>query len=376
MNTRMLTIAGKRRENPIAFVSLNDFEHHDAGATDPRAVLEQPNTSLYCLDHQNKRAIFVVTSPGVNLSEAPFYYQAQYQHAQSVIAVPYETLHELVDDVHVDPERMIFIYSVGRCGSTLVSRAFSQAESVTSFSEPDVYSQILMLHQNGGATRTDVSALIRSCTRVMCAAAVQSEGSTAWALKFRSMGIQLADFFSESFPQAKVVFLYRHIDTWSRSAARAFHFNPAEQQVPSSLQEVFTQINPFVASYTAKGVAISSLELSTCVWLSAMEEAVALQRQGQPMFCARYEELKAAPQELLDAMFRYCGVSASSKNAIEKVLQEDSQSGTSLSRDNAQKSGFELQERHLATVHRLIGELSKNVTPDLVLSGTFRLAGA
>ena len=121
MNTRMLTIAGKRRENPIAFVSLNDFEHHDAGATDPRAVLEQPNTSLYCLDHQNKRAIFVVTSPGVNLSEAPFYYQAQYQHAQSLIAVPYETLHELVDDVPVDPERMIFIYSVGRCGSTLVS---------------------------------------------------------------------------------------------------------------------------------------------------------------------------------------------------------------------------------------------------------------
>ncbi len=375
MDARILTIEGKLRPSPTALASLNDFAHREGEPISPCIVLEQPNISLYCLDHENRRGIFVETAPHVDLSAAPFYYQAQYEAAQRLIAVPYDLLHELASEVRIDPRQIVLIYSTGRCGSTLVSRAFSQADSVVSFSEPDVFTQILTLREPDGSTNAEVGKLVHSCTKVMCASGAQG-GASAWALKFRSFVIELGDLFYRNFPEAKVIFLYRNAEAWARSSARAFHlFDPQMALILPLLQQAFIRLVPLVAEYTAKNTAtISPMELLTCMWVSVMERCLELQRQGVPMFAARYEELQTAPRETLAAMFGYCGVSASTSEAIESVLQRDSQEGSSLSRASAQESSSELTQQHLMEMHQLMREYSPTLTPDFIVPNTFRPA--
>ena len=57
----------------------------------------------------------------IDLLQAPFYFIAQYEAAQRVIAVPYDTFHALARKIEIDPKRILLFYSTGRCGSTLFS---------------------------------------------------------------------------------------------------------------------------------------------------------------------------------------------------------------------------------------------------------------
>jgi hypothetical protein len=144
MEARSLIIEERRREAGIALVSPSDFRVRDGGAVDAGIVLRQPNLSLYCLDFENRQALFVETPPECDLSRAPFMYQAQAEAALRLIQVPFEALDRLAEEVAIDPARLILIYSVGRCGSTLVSHAFNEVEGVESLSEPDVFTQMLV----------------------------------------------------------------------------------------------------------------------------------------------------------------------------------------------------------------------------------------
>jgi len=72
MGAQRLMIESKQRDKPIAMASLNDFKYDHADEINPRVAVEDPTVSLYCLDHAQRRAIFVQTAPGVDLSQAPF----------------------------------------------------------------------------------------------------------------------------------------------------------------------------------------------------------------------------------------------------------------------------------------------------------------
>ena len=375
MCTRILTIVGKQRPHPLALVSLDDFQYHEGEAIDPRIVLTRPTISLYCVDPLTQRAIFVETAPDVDLSASPLYYQAQYRAAQRLIAVPYDTLHELASVVAVDSCRLIFIYSVGRCGSTLVSHLLNQAIGVVSLSEPDVYTQLVTQRTADGRHDSELRALVRSCTQVICAAIARSHGASTWALKFRSFVIELGDLLYDNFPEAKVIFLYRHAEPWARSMARAFHvFDPEVGPLLSALQPLFPRGIPAVAVPTVKDPAgLSPLALVTYLWVSVMERCLDLQRQGVSMFVARYEDLHVAPHVVLDALLAYCQVGARDVGSIERVLAQDSQAGTSLSWEDVQASSTELGAEHVADMHRLMRAYAPILTPDFVMPQTFRL---
>src|ERR1051325_7084918 len=137
MEARVLHIKEKLKTVAPGLVGRSNFKLRAGGTFDPRNLLRDPHFSLYCLDFENRQALFVETPPECDLSRAPFLYQAQYDAARRLIQIPYETLHRLAAEVVLDPSRLILIYSVGRCGSTLVSHAFNEVEGVESLSEPD-----------------------------------------------------------------------------------------------------------------------------------------------------------------------------------------------------------------------------------------------
>src|SRR6185503_4627513 len=154
---------------------------HEGESVPPEVVLTDPDISLYCLDDENRQALFVQTPAGVDLLRAPFYYLAQYQHAQRLIAVPYDTLHRLADEL-AEPGNLVLIYSVGRCGSTLISQALKAVDGLLSYSEPDVYTQIAMLRHRNRSRDEEYLRLIGSCTRIL-----RRDASTM-VLKFRAGG--------------------------------------------------------------------------------------------------------------------------------------------------------------------------------------------
>ncbi len=374
MGAARLTIDAKVRNYPTEIANLSHFQYHEGEAIDARAVVEEPTISLYCLDHANQRAIFVETPADSDLARAPFYYQAQYDAAKALIAVAYDTLHQLASDVVVDPHRISLLYSVGRCGSTLVSRALSQADGIYSFSEPDVFTQLSAGRAADGSNDAQVSSLTRDCMNIMCAAA-QSGGATAWSFKFRSVGVELGDIIYRSFPEAKVIFLYRHADGWAKSAARAYRIYdigvPAGQPRTTAR---YARLNPAIRAYMATHTTLSPIEILSWMWVSRMDRCLDLQQLGVPMFCMRYEDVQAVPRQMLSAMFAYCGLTVQDATRIAHVVAQDSQAGTSLSQATLQDSTKILREADLVELHGLIQQFSPRLTPNIVVPHTFRPA--
>ncbi len=95
MTGQYLTITGKHRQMTGFHASLADFTVTASDAVSADIVRTSPNISLYCLDDAAKQAIFVELPPDVDLAKAPFVYQTQYERAQRLIAVPYDTFRQL-----------------------------------------------------------------------------------------------------------------------------------------------------------------------------------------------------------------------------------------------------------------------------------------
>jgi Sulfotransferase domain len=370
MDAYQLSIEAKIKIMPFGIVSLDDFQYRAGNALDPRVVIEQPNISLYCLDHQNQRAIFVETPPTVDLLQAPFYFQAQYEAAHQLIAVPYGTLHALARAVQIDPARIILVYSTGRCGSTLISRVFDQATGVASFSEPDVFTQLVMLRAAGHSNDAEMSALLHDCLRVMCANTRHS-GAQSWAFKFRSYVITLSELLYEAVAEAKVIFLYRNAETWAKSFTRAF--GPGDDALASLVQQSHRWLVPLVGAYIATHTEpISYPEFLACMWLSSMQDCLKLQRQGASLFCARYEDLTAAPHEVITALFAHCGLSLPAPALLDHILAQDSQAGTVAAQAALQEAARRLTAHEIAELDRLIRTYNPTLAPDVIVPQTFR----
>ena len=102
----------------------------ESGRTADHSRMFDPDVSPYCFDFV-ERTLWCVSTP--NIAGATFLYQAQRQFARSVIKVPYDALPEA-------PASPTLIFSIGRCGSTLLHKAF-EAAGVRTVSEPDYFRQ-------------------------------------------------------------------------------------------------------------------------------------------------------------------------------------------------------------------------------------------
>lgn len=171
------------------------------------ALLTTPNLSLYSFDDDTRRAVFVETSPEVDLSAAPFYYLAQKEHAQRIFTVPYSVFNALAAEL-LDPTQLILLYSVGRCGSTLLCRALGELGNVTTFSEPDAYTHIAGMRPPDSSRDQELTELARSATRFLSLnTAAIHEG--IFLLKFRSWCTEVADLLHGACPDAHALFLAR-----------------------------------------------------------------------------------------------------------------------------------------------------------------------
>ena len=148
--------------------SLDDFHLREVETNEDlcATVAENRHLSPYCLDYLNRHMIFAETPPEIELSARPFYYQAQYEAATRLIAIPYDRVHEIAARAHGRAANPVFIFSVGRCGSTLMSKMFGRLDATYSLSEPDVFTAINYLHGEGRLIENEAIQLLASTVRV------------------------------------------------------------------------------------------------------------------------------------------------------------------------------------------------------------------
>ena len=162
MKARILHIEDKVKQGEVDLASLGAFRYRPGAEIDARTILHQPQVTLYCLDDEHGQAVFTEAPPGVDVSQEPFLHRTQYLKAQRLLSVTYGTLHEMADAVGDGFESLIPMYSVARCGGTVMSRAMSRLDNVLSLDEPDVYNNIVMMRPRNGRRDAELVHLLRS----------------------------------------------------------------------------------------------------------------------------------------------------------------------------------------------------------------------
>lgn len=351
MAANLLEIKERKRQNPFLPADPNDFEFEVGESVDPQIVVTEPRITLYCLDHANQRALFVETAPGVDLSQAPFFYHAQYENTVNLYGVSYDTLHELAGKITLDGNRLIFVYSVGRAGSTLVGAALNAVDGVAGISEPDVFTQLVQLRDFGGSNKAEISALVNSCMKLQCKPTEQIPYPVAWAVKFRSYSIELGDLLHEHFPDSKNIFLYRDAESWTQSAGRAFVEDADSVETRTFFQGWFSTLVPSIAKHVSEnGPLLSIAVLGVHSWLAVMERYLELHDKGVPFMAFRFDDIKAAREEAVKKIVEYSGLSNVDMEAVYKSLERDSQADSPIAQEILAGRDFKLSDQHRADI--------------------------
>lgn len=327
-------IMAKRRPTPFGLVDIRDFELQESGQMRSAGdILSNPHIALYALDFENGQAVFVETRPEADLSQAPFYYHAQYENALCVITVSFETMVQLAQSVKVDDSKLIFIYSMGRCGSTLASKIFAQVPGVINMSEPDVLTQLVPARFMQPDKQDEIKMLLDASIRLLC----KTPAQTAWVIKGRSWIIELSDWLHELYPQAKSLYLYREAESWVKSNLSAFvdETRTSPEQLHQYEDEVRGWMQLFVPLIARHdpNQHLSGTGLTSLMWLANMERYTELHQAGVEMLAIPYPNWKLDPRRTALSMMDYCGCRPADLTAVEETLAKDSQAGSAVSQD-------------------------------------------
>ena len=345
-------IVDRPQDANIRRANISNFRLREIEQLPAENILAAPQITLYSLDFENREAVFVETPANVNLSQAPFYFHTQFEKATRVLTMPFETMIQLAKFVTIEDNRLIFIYSVGRCGSTLASQIFAQIPGVINISEPYVLSQLVIARNKKSATDEEILSLLEAAIYLLC----KTEADTAWVIKGQSFTVELGDWLHKLYPHTKNLFLYRHAETWLQSGLRAYgggvEATDEERKArDKQRREILGPLVPLIAQYDPDQPLSHAVALSL-MWLRAMERYIQHCNMGVEMLAIRYDSWRSAPHKTAEAMLNYCQCKPADMTAIDDALNRDSQAGTRLSREALEQRDRVITELELDELHR------------------------
>lgn len=367
MSIEVYEISGRRERFTGALANVNDFCYNRGmnGMTDDTTIddaspittigteqfLHNPQFSLYCFDNTLTRAVFVELPAGIDFTQMPFVYQAQFDYALRVVTVPIETF---VDLAHTLPAVLqpIFVYMSARSGSTLVNNALNASGVVASLSEPDAVTQLVHFRKQCAkpgtiscVTDETLSSLADSSLRFLFRQGEQVGGTPrlAQAVKPRSEGVRMMDLFQQTFPQAHNLFLYRDALGWVNSFHRIFtklhHGERLAIDEWQALYESFlhTDLSHLRGYLPPKKTHLSLAEQLILWWIAIMEWYLEQKQQGMPVLAVRYDSLNRHKTATMQAIFDYCNLPPANVEPALGAFAEDSQVGTVAEREEADR---------------------------------------
>ncbi|PCJ19661.1 MAG: hypothetical protein COB04_05665 [Gammaproteobacteria bacterium] len=332
--------------------------------------------SPYCLDDKRRCMLFIETEEGIDLLNAdPFFYEAQRDHAIRIYAVPYGSLGLLADLLANPPSQQhqqeqeqeqqqqqshpthkvkpVFLHSTGRCGSTLLSQLMDSVKGVISISEPDFYSQAMILSNTESDRDEELKQVLNSCTRLLSYhLSCTHKNSTLHLIKLRSWTIFGARLLEWQQHKARHLFLYRQPLPTINSFLNAY-FSKRQYQfwrrfkldtvllsvlgsIPWTSQTLGATVPLFNHPDYSRNGRQDAAQYFTLQWLSHMSAAEKIKRDHPQFFAEfiRYEELKENPSALLEQiMSELQGDNYQFSNpdqGLDAILSRNSQQGSRM----------------------------------------------
>ena len=377
MNASKLHIHARHREHMGVVVSLADFHWTEGEAIDTGSLVHDPRFSLYCLDHAGRRAVFAALPADVDPLGAPFMYQAQFDQAEHLVALPYPEFLRCAERMPA-PSNLLCLHNIGRCGSTVLCHALNEIDGVQSFSEPDSLTNFI---GPAALPEAEQRQLLRACVTWLCRPATIG-ANTHCVFKFRNQAAGIMERYVCALPEAQHLFMYRNVIDWlasfyrlrvkrgvrptRHSRAQIIEQQAAYYQCPA---DEFERIAPpEIASYF-------SLEGRALGWIYMLGRYLELIESGADIAALRYEDLGAHRDALLAQVIGMMGLPASSLTSALRAFESDAQAGTMFARDQGQGNTVRLPAEMQATVRRILAAHGEGWRADLILPDTIAVPG-
>jgi hypothetical protein len=242
----------------------------------------------YCLDFLRLRAIYVGGVDAKAAQAAPFYYLYLRRNAKRVVSVPWE------HGALVGGRAPIFLFSPGRCGSTLLSRILSGA-GIANVSEPDFFTQATtaIAASPFNPLRPAIGAVGAAMGADLAAALDPAQSPV---VKLRAESCRAPQLLVQP-SERRTIFMTRRFEAWARSNGRAFRNAPGK-----SVRKYLTALSGYA-------------------WLKA----------NSACHVVHYENLLAEPLQDTAALARFLGRGIAG-SVVASVMKEDSQQDTPLMR--------------------------------------------
>jgi len=311
----------------------SDFVLGPGSPADRRIAVDGGGWFPYCADGRLRKAMFVRTPENVDLSKASFVSLTQFKEACQVLVMSLEDLAELAATVRT-PTKIIFVFSIGRCGSTLTAKILDQAVGTWSLSEPDIYAGLALTREEFSSD--DVDLVISAGTRLLFAPASVKDYSTL-SVKLRSQSLFQALDFHRWFPSAKFLFLYRDPDSWAKSYYHFMHSLGRAPVLNADEQRFIWMMlsgnadSAYLNSYLRFPQDSRGLyELLAPTWMLHLEAYKDCLEAGIPFHAVRYESYKLDMMAATKDILAHCDVQISDDRGLLSVFERHSQSGTFL----------------------------------------------
>jgi hypothetical protein len=390
----------KRRTLLDGFADVNDFRAHPLDRQDFRVLWQSAAQRLspYCLDPDQQRVIFVETPEGINLiDDHPFLYEAQRRRAVKLYAVPYASVVALAAEIPnaLKHAPVIFLHSTGRCGSTLLCRLLGDAAGTVSVSEPDFYSQLVLLRE--GATPADEARLAQitaACTQLLVAHLhAANPAAQSVVIKLRGVVVSAADLLARDLPNAQHLFLYRNatdtVDSFFAMLMRVRLMRVARRVgLETVVLRLLALANPmkrnpgalaplYKQAHYREQIPEDLAAFLTIGWLSKMDHVLTLQRDQPGFFGAllRYEDLRAHGASLIMGLLEALGLPPADEVAVARMsrtLSRNAQEGSVL----ASTGESALRPRQREMVQRMLALHPEIHKSDYILPGTLEMKSA
>ena len=360
--TALLHDISARKKDFWADVSkIDDFTLEPGSTVAHETVLRAPEWSLYCLDLEQDKALFVELPKGTDLAEAAFVYNAQFDTALRAVTMPLDTMIAMARHIP-DTTKLALLFSTGRCGSTLASRILARLPNVWSLSEPDYFTNLALARFTLDPART--AALIAAATRLTCRPPAGRQIDTV-VIKPRSEAIMQADCYVQAMPKARNVFLYRDLEGYTASIYKFVQRIMGEEAFFSSIESwradwpiisVNASLSLIDDYFGSDRGEISWAEVVVIAWDIRIEAYLAAVQHGSPFTALHYTDLNSDRRTGTARLLAGCGIPASNLDLALQGFERDSQAGSGVEKSVPAR---EMTDTDRANIHAVLRRLGK-----------------
>ncbi|CAH1267762.1 uncharacterized protein [Branchiostoma lanceolatum] len=196
----------------------------ETGESVPLTFIQQNGArfTVYSLDFDQRVLGLVKVTAGIDILKAPFLYQAQREHAEELLLVPFDVLPAVADALtETLPEvKNVFLHNTGRCGSTLMCKAMGVINQVLAVSEPDIFTAVFerVCTRNvpiASHEEEEVTMVLRCSVQLLnFYLHLNDPSKTLICYKLRSEAIFIADLMQKAVPESKTIYMYRDLPSF------------------------------------------------------------------------------------------------------------------------------------------------------------------